>query len=83
MSAGGKRQARRPEVAGVPISSGRRQVDATSGTHKLDLVRFYADMADWLLPQLDNRPVSLVRAPKGVDGAQFFHRHAHYAAPRW
>ncbi len=75
MSAATRREPR-TEVAGIGISSPRREVDAASGTRKLALVRFYADIADWLLPHLDDRPVSLVRAPDGIAEEQFFQRHA-------
>ncbi|MBM7061908.1 DNA ligase D [Pseudomonas sp. UL073] len=63
-------------VAGVPISHPERVIDAGSGYRKEDLARFYQGIADWLLPQLDNRPVSIVRVPDGVGGEQFFQKHA-------
>lgn len=63
-------------VAGVPISNPQRVIDPESGGKKQDLARFYADIADWILPFLANRPVSLVRAPDGVEGEQFFQKHA-------
>ena len=63
-------------VAEVPISNPQRVIDPESGTTKLDLAQFYQGIADWLLPYLDNRPVSLVRAPDGVGGEQFFQKHA-------
>ncbi|MDH0892978.1 MULTISPECIES: DNA ligase D [unclassified Pseudomonas] len=66
----------KPVVAGVPISNPQRVIDPESGTTKLQLAEFYASIADWLLPYLDNRPVSLVRAPDGVGGEQFFQKHA-------
>ncbi|WP_433703729.1 non-homologous end-joining DNA ligase [Paraburkholderia sacchari] len=64
------------EVAGIRITSARRVIDVDSGTRKLDLVRYYARAAPWLLPHLRDRPVSLVRAPQGLDGELFFQRHS-------
>jgi DNA ligase D len=64
------------EVAGIRITSARRVIDVDSGTHKLDLVRYYARAAPWLLPHLRERPVSLVRAPQGLRGELFFQRHS-------
>jgi bifunctional non-homologous end joining protein LigD len=64
------------EVAGIRITSARRVIDVGSGTRKLDLVRYYARAAPWLLPHLRARPVSLVRAPQGLDGELFFQRHS-------
>lgn len=69
-------KAGKPVVAGVAISNPQRVIDPESGTTKFQLAQFYADIADWLLPHLDNRPVSLVRAPDGVGGEQFFQKHA-------
>jgi bifunctional non-homologous end joining protein LigD len=42
---------------------------------KLDLVRYYESVADWLLPHLKGRPCSLVRGPEGVSGELFFQKH--------
>lgn len=63
------------EVAGVRITSARRIIDVESGTRKLDLVRYYARVAPWLLPHLRDRPVALLRAPQGLGGERVFQRH--------
>ncbi|PKM33919.1 MAG: DNA ligase D [Gammaproteobacteria bacterium HGW-Gammaproteobacteria-12] len=70
----------KPVVAGVPISNPQRIIDPESGTTKLKLAQFYEEVADWLLVHLSNRPVSLVRAPGGVGGEQFFQKHAEHLA---
>ncbi|TRO40932.1 DNA ligase D [Pseudomonas sp. ALS1131] len=71
-----RKSSTKPVVAGVPISNPQRVIDPDSGTTKLQLAQFYADIAEWLLPYLRKRPVSLVRAPDGVEGEQFFQKHA-------
>ncbi|MFL6628116.1 MAG: DNA ligase D [Vitreoscilla sp.] len=64
------------EIEGVRISHPERVIDAKSGHTKLDLVRYYASIAEFMLPHLKARPVSLVRAPEGVGHELFFQKHA-------
>ncbi|KPN90747.1 DNA ligase D [Pseudomonas nunensis] len=63
-------------VAGVKITHPERVIDKDSGTQKLELVQFYESISKWILPFLRDRPVSLLRAPEGVEGEQFFQKHA-------
>lgn len=63
-------------VAGVKITHPDRVIDQQSGTQKLHLAQFYASISEWVLPFLRRRPVSLLRAPEGVEGEQFFQKHA-------
>ena len=64
------------EVEGVRITHPERVIDAESGHTKLDLARYYASIAEFMLPHLKSRPVSLVRAPEGVGHELFFQKHA-------
>lgn len=57
------------------ISNPDRVIDASTGITKLALVRYYESVAEWMIPHLRGRPVSLVRAPNGVEGQQFFQKH--------
>ena len=59
----------------IKVSHPERVIDASTGTTKLDLVRFYESIAPWLLPQLRGRPCSLVRAPAGIGGEVFYQKH--------
>jgi bifunctional non-homologous end joining protein LigD len=60
---------------GVKISHGERVIDASTGLTKLDLVRYYESVADYMLPHLKGRPTSLVRGPSGIGGQLFFQKH--------
>jgi bifunctional non-homologous end joining protein LigD len=42
---------------------------------KLELARYLAAAAPRLLPHIAQRPISVVRAPDGISGQQFFQRH--------
>ena len=62
-------------VGGTRVSHPERVIDASSGVTKLELVRYYESVADWMLPHLKGRPCSLVRGPAGVGGELFFQKH--------
>lgn len=62
--------------ADVHITHPDRVIDKQSGTQKQQLAAFYASISDRILPFLRHRPVSLLRAPEGIDGERFFQKHA-------
>lgn len=62
--------------SGVNITHPDRVIDRQSGTQKQQLADFYASISEWILPFLHHRPVSLLRAPEGIEGEQFFQKHA-------
>jgi bifunctional non-homologous end joining protein LigD len=57
------------------ITNPDRVIDSTTSLTKLDLVNYYRMAAPWILPHLQDRPVSFLRAPEGVGGEFFFQKH--------
>ncbi len=64
-----------PTVAGVSISSPERVVYPEAGLTKLDVARYFEQVAELMLPHLAGRPLSLVRCPEGSAGECFFQKH--------
>ncbi|WP_238218322.1 DNA ligase D [Caballeronia novacaledonica] len=62
-------------IAGVKVSNAERIIDDVARVKKIDLVRYYDEIAEFALPYLKDRPVSLVRAPEGINGELFFQKH--------
>ena len=63
------------KVAGVAISHPERVVWPDNGLTKADLARYCEEVGEWLLPELANRPLSLLRCPDGSAAECFFQRH--------
>jgi bifunctional non-homologous end joining protein LigD len=72
-----KRPAAKSEnsVAGVTITHPDRVLYADAGVTKLDLARYYEQIADWILPQIVGRPLTIVRCPAGQGGECFYQKH--------
>ena len=62
-------------VGSVKVSNPERVIDPSTGLKKLDLVRYYESVAEWMLPHVKGRPISLVRGPNGITGELFFQKH--------
>ncbi|WP_337159441.1 DNA ligase D [Pseudomonas putida] len=65
-----------PQLGDLRLTHPERVIDATSGVTKRQVAEYYAQVAPWILPQLKDRPVALVRAPDGLGGELFFQKNA-------
>jgi bifunctional non-homologous end joining protein LigD len=71
---------------------GRREVALTNldkvffpklGLTKGDLVRYYVDVADCVLPHVRRRPMQMLRYPNGVEGEFFYQKRVPNPHPDW
>ena len=53
------------------------------GVSKRDLFNYYYAMADFILPYLKDRPLSLNRFPGGIHGKSFYQKDVKGKAPEW
>lgn len=65
-----------PIVAGVRISHPDRVIYPELGISKLQLVRYYERIGDWILPHVIGRPLTLVHCPAGLNAPCNYLRHA-------
>lgn len=63
------------EVAGVRLSHPEKVLYPAVGITKLDLAQYYEQVADWMLPLVADRLISLVRCPSGSGHKCFFQKH--------
>ena len=64
-----------PEALGVRISNRDRVIYPADGRTKGELADYYAAVADLMLVDAANRPISLVRCPQGRAKKCFFQKH--------
>jgi bifunctional non-homologous end joining protein LigD len=67
----------------VPLSHPDKVLFPDDGITKENLARYYADIADRMLPWLKDRPITMVRYPDGLGGQRFFQKNAPSYFPDW
>ena len=70
------------EVAGVRLTHPDRVLYRDQAITKLGLARYYEAVADWMVPHVADRPLSLVRCPAGDRGGCFYQKHAAPGVPK-
>ena len=80
--AGGSDGPESAAVAGVRLSHPDRVLYPEQGITKLALARYYEAIADWIVPHVADRPLSLVRCPAGPRGPCFYQKHAGRGVPK-
>lgn len=63
------------EVEGVKLTHPERVLFPDQGISKLELARYYEEVADWMMPHVKERPLTLVRCPEGHKKQCFYQRH--------
>lgn len=64
-----------PCVAGIEITHPDRVLFPEQGVTKLALAEYYETIADWILPHVARRPLSVVRCPRGSQEECFYQKH--------
>jgi len=62
-------------IEGVTITNPDKVIFKRSKITKLDIVLYYQAVAKRMLPYLENRPISVIRAPFGTNKNKFFKKH--------
>jgi len=79
---GKKRGQREVEIDGVRITSPDKVLFPEQGITKVELAAYYHRIADWILPHLADRPLTLVRCPEGRAKQCFYQKHVNDQFPR-
>jgi bifunctional non-homologous end joining protein LigD len=62
-------------IAGVRLTHPDRVLYPEDNITKRELAEYYERIADWILPYVVDRPLTLVRCPEGYTGECFFQKH--------
>jgi bifunctional non-homologous end joining protein LigD len=74
-AAAAKNNAAVAEIAGVRLTHPDRVLFADANLTKRDIAEYYEAVAEWIVPHIADRPLTLVRCPDGEGGAFFFQKH--------
>ena len=72
---GSDRGKQKLKVAGVTLSNAQRILYPDKELTKVDIAGYYAELAEWIMPYVQHRPLALVRCPSGITEQCFFQKH--------
>ncbi|HSS50148.1 MAG TPA: DNA ligase D, partial [Thermoanaerobaculia bacterium] len=77
-------RSRKPELlmSGVRFTNPGKILFPGVEVTKRELGAYYSRIADWMLPLISDRPLSLVRCPEGQTGQCFFQKHVNDQFPK-
>jgi bifunctional non-homologous end joining protein LigD len=67
----------------VPFTNLDKVFWPQEGYTKGDLIEYHRQVAEWMLPYLEDRPLVMTRFPDGIEGKSFFQKDAPPYAPDW
>jgi bifunctional non-homologous end joining protein LigD len=73
--------ARSEETLPIRLTHPDKILDAESGLTKDDLAHYYLEVASYLLPYIEGRPLTLVRCMDGTGKACFYQKHKNAMLP--
>lgn len=68
-------------VGGVTLSHPDRVLFPEQSVTKLGLARYYESISEWIIPHVEDRPLTLVRCPEGYSKECFYQKHANDRIP--
>jgi bifunctional non-homologous end joining protein LigD len=63
------------KIGGIELTHPDRVLYPDQGITKLELAHYYEQVADWMIPHVKERPLTLVRCPEGHKTQCFYQRH--------
>ncbi len=60
----------------VPFTNLDKVFWPAEGYTKGDLIEYHRQVAEWMLPYLQDRPLVMTRYPDGIEGKSFFQKDA-------
>jgi bifunctional non-homologous end joining protein LigD len=67
----------------VTLTNVHRMVFPDAGIEKGEILAYYKDIADIIVPELRGRPLSIERFTKSIDEGGFFQKHVQKHYPHW